>query len=74
MNRKAVEMILAALEGASRREWELIREYIDREFDAEARRVTLSPAMAAHVQQTLASEQGIGESRPREGSRQMKMF
>lgn len=74
MSSNAVGTILAALEGASRREWELIREYIDREFDAEARRVTLSPAMAAHVQQTLASEQGIGESRPREGSRQMKMF
>ena len=74
MNRKAVEMILEALEGASRREWELIREYIDREFDAEARRVTLSPLMASHIQQRLAAEQSLGEAKPREADKQMKMF
>lgn len=74
MSSNAVGTILAALEGASRREWELIREYIDREFDAEARRVTLSPLMATHIQQRLAAEQSLGEAKPREADKQMKIF
>ena len=74
MEDKRVETILEALVGATRREWELIKEYIDREYDAEARLVTMSPLMADRAQRALACEQQIGTAKPREGTRQTKMF
>jgi len=74
MNARKIDALLAELEGVERWEWEAFRDRVDEKYAADARKMTLTPDMAGHIRQRLADEAGIGESRPREGSRQMKMF
>ena len=53
--------IVDGLTGVSRREWEIIRQYIDREFDAAARRVVFSEDMGVSALRCLANEAGLGK-------------
>ena len=74
MSPKAIGAILEALTGATCAEWSMIREYIDREFAAAARRVQLLPEDAEAIARKLANEQGMGEAKPRQENRQTRMF
>ena len=69
-----VNAAVAALTGATRREWELFKEYMDREYEAEVRRIALSQEMGASVLRKLHSEQGLGKAAVKEGDRQTRMF
>ena len=64
-----------ALTGVTRREWEIIKAYVDREFEAEARKLELTPVMAEQAQRRMASEQDVGKAVPLpEGNKQQRMW
>ncbi len=59
-----VAAAVQALTGITLREWTVIKEYIDRQFEAEARKLELTPAMAEQAQRAMASEQDVGRAVP----------
>jgi hypothetical protein len=68
------QTILDALTGVSRAEWEIVREYIDRQYAAQASEVRMTQEGARDVIFRLAVERGIGRAEARQGSRQERMF
>ena len=66
---------ISALTGVKQREWEIIKAYVDREFEAEARKLELTPVMAEQAQRRMASEQDVGKAVPLpEGNKQQRMW
>jgi hypothetical protein len=66
---------ISALAGVTQREWEIIKAYVDREFEAEARKLELTPVMAEQAQRRMASEQDVGKAVPLpEGNKQQRMW
>lgn len=64
-----------ALMGVTQREWEIIKVYVDREFEAEARKLELTPVMAEQAQRRMASEQDVGKAVPLpEKDKQQRMW
>lgn len=70
-----ISAAIHALTGVTQREWEIIKAYVDREFEAEARKLELTPVMAEQAQRRMASEQDVGKAVPLpEGNKQQRMW
>lgn len=73
MDLERAKRIFTAAEGLSRRDWETIRDYIDRAYEAAARDIELAPEAAQQTLMRMANECGGGWAQP-EGARQTRMF
>lgn len=66
---------ISALTGVTQREWEIIKAYVDREFEAEARKLDLTPMMVEQVLRRMATEQDVGKAAPLpEKDKQQRMW
>lgn len=73
MDLERAKRIFTAAEGLSRRDWETIRDYIDRAYEAAARDIELTPEAAQQTLMRMANERSGGWAQP-EGARQTRMF